>query len=273
MKKNKKHRRRLKRFFAAVVLIALLWVFNNFTLKVSKTEVKDELINDEITLVQLTDLHGMSFGKANSAIKRKIKKISPDIIVVTGDMFTYPGGDEGEETAFELISSLAKEYKIFYVNGEHDDNEDFFKRLENAGVTVLNYKDEVLKIKNTEIHLYGIDNVYYSPTFDLKNAFKKDDKNFSVLLAHIPNFKSFASFGIDLSLCGDTHGGMFRLPVIGAVISQGGFFPDLRGEYTKGLYELNGSKMFISSGLGDSPFPIRFFNRPEIAVIKLMPNK
>ncbi len=273
MKKSKKNRRILKRFFAAVVLIALLWVFNNFTLKVSNTEVKDELINDEITIVQLTDLHGMSFGKNNSEIKRKIKKISPDIVAVTGDMFTYPGGDRVEETAFDLLSSLTKDFKVYYVNGEHDDNEVFFKRLENAGVTVLNYKDEVLKIKNTEIHLYGIDNVYYSPTFDLKNAFKKDDKNFSVLLAHIPNFKKFSSFGIDLSLCGDTHGGMFRLPVIGAVISQDGFFPDLRGEYTKGLYELDGSKMFISSGLGASPFPLRFFNRPEIAVIKLMPNK
>lgn len=273
MKRQKKHRCKAKRFLAAVIIIVLLWVFNNFTLKVSNTEVRDARINDEITIVQLTDLHGMSFGKSNSEIKRKIKKISPDIIVVTGDMYTYPGGNSGEETAFELISSLAKNYKVYYVNGEHDDKEEFFKRLENAGVNVLNYKDKVLKIKSTEIHLYGIDNVYYSPTFDLKNAFQKDNKNFSVLLAHIPNFKKFASFGIDLSLCGDTHGGMFRLPIIGAVYSQDGFFPDLKGEYTKGLYELDSSKMFVSSGLGASPFPVRFFNRPEIAVIKLMPNK
>ena len=82
MKKPKKHRRRLKRFFAAVVLIALLWVFNNFTLKVSKTEVKDELINDEITLVQLTDLHGMSFGKANSAIKRKSLRFTKNLFIL-----------------------------------------------------------------------------------------------------------------------------------------------------------------------------------------------
>lgn len=273
MKSKKRQRKKLKSFFAVLLLLALLWVFNNFTIKINSTQIKSELINDEIKIVQLSDLHGISFGKSNGELIRKIKKISPDIITVTGDMFTYPGKNKGEENAFELMSSLAKDFRVFYVNGEHDNKEDFFKRLENAGVTVLNYKDEVLKIKNTSIHLYGIDNVYYSPTFDLKNAFKKDDKNFSILLAHIPNFKKFASFGIDLSLCGDTHGGMFRLPVIGALYSDDGVFPDLKGDYTKGLYELNGSKMYISSGLGASPLPIRFFNRPEIAVIELMPNK
>jgi predicted MPP superfamily phosphohydrolase len=39
--------------------------------------------------------------------------------------------------------------------------------------------------------------------------------------------------------------------------------------YIKGLYSINNSYLYVSSGLGNYPISIRLFNRPEIAVIKL----
>lgn len=258
-----------------IIILLAAWWYNNFTLCVSETEIRSKKINDEITVIQLSDLHGAVFGKGNSRLIGKVEKQDPDIIFITGDMYTH-GENGGTETALDLMRELAKEYDVFYVNGEHDyayKNTSFFDDLRSCGVNVMDYKDEVITIKNTHLHVYGITNAQYSGTFNLENAFKKDDKNFSVLLAHIPNFRKFADFGIDLSLCGDTHGGMFRLPYIGAVYNGEKFLPELKGEYVKGLYELDGSLMYISGGLGNYPAPVRFCNRPEISVIKLLPEK
>ena len=39
--------------------------------------------------------------------------------------------------------------------------------------------------------------------------------------------------------------------------------------YTAGLYEENGSVLFVTRGLGNSGPSFRVFNRPEIAVLTL----
>ena len=273
-KKEQKKSRQIKKkiiFFAAILL--LVWWYNNFTLSVSQTTVISGKIRDEIKIVQLSDLHGASFGKGNKTLINKVRAQDPDLVVVTGDVYTT-GKKQTVQTAFDLLSALAKEFTVYYVNGEHDypyRDHDFFDSLEKAGVSVMNYKDEIITVKNTKLHIYGINNAQYSSTFNLANAFNKDGKNFTILLAHIPNFKKFADFGTDLSLCGDTHGGMFRLPYVGAVYDGEKFFPETKGDYVKGMYELNGSFMFISSGLGRYPAPVRFCNRPEISVINLKP--
>ena len=110
----------------------------------------------------------------------------------------------------------------------------------------------------------------------MKNAFEINKEEYNILLAHISNFEEFEQFGIDLSLCGDTHGGQVRLPFLGAIINRGIWFPEIvqtglnvETNYIKGLYSINNSYLYVSSGLGNYPISIRLFNRPEIAVIKL----
>ena len=94
----------------------------------------------------------------------------------------------------------------------------------------------------------------------------KEDK-FSILLAHNPEyFKSYAKWGADLTVSGHIHGGIMRLPLIGGVIS-----PSLRlfPKYDSGEFEENGKKMILSRGMGLHHIKLRFFNRPEISVIKI----
>ncbi len=272
-KKSSNKKRTAVKIIAAVVILCFVWWFNNFTISVHTENICDDRINSEITIVQISDLHSASFGEGNSTLIEKIKKQSPDIIAVTGDMHTS-NDTKGEETARNLLTKLTEIAPVYYVNGEHDLKKSFSESLSECGVNVLNYKDEIVTVNDTELHLYGITNVYYTPTFDLANKFEPDSERYSILLAHINKFGKFADFGIDLSLCGDTHGGMFRLPFVGAVYTpDGGLFPELSGKYVEGMYEKNGKRMFITSGLGNYPLPIRFCNRPEIAVIKLKPSK
>ncbi len=258
-----------------IALTILIWWFNTYMIKTTYVTIESTKIKNEITIVQISDLHGVSFGKDNKNLIQRIKKENPDIICATGDMHTA-NDEKGKQVAFNLLTELAKEYKVYFVNGEHDSSEGFMDMLKQNGVNVLDYKKEEVTINNTKLNLYGITNQYYSPTFNLKNEFEINKEEYNILLAHISNFEKFEEFGIDLSLCGDTHGGEIRLPFIGAVINRGIWFPEIRKDIenidvkcVKGLYKRNDSYLFVSSGLGNYPIGIRLFNRPEIAVIKL----
>lgn len=257
-------------FFAILLIFVCIWFFSNFVTETTYTEIRDKKIKDEITIVHISDLHGMNYGGNNQPLIDKIKAENPDFVAVTGDMFTY-GDNRGEQAAIDFLSNLSKLCPVYFVNGEHDNNREYMNILSENGVKVLDYKDEKLRIGNTDIHLFGITNVYYTSTFDLENAFLRDDRSFNVLLAHSSNFTKFAAFGIDLSLCGDTHGGIFRLPFIGSVYDGEIWFPDLNGNYEKGLYTFADSYLYITGGLGNYPLPLRFCNRPEISIIKLLP--
>ena len=129
-----------------------------------------------------------------------------------------------------------------------------------------------------EVDIYGLDlpeywyhKVWQKREFSKEKVEKllgsvKKDK-FSILLAHNPEyFKSYAKWGADLTVSGHIHGGIMRLPWIGGVIS-----PSLRlfPKYDSGEFEENGKKMILSRGMGLHHIKLRFFNRPEISVIKI----
>ena len=274
-------KKKRKRFLIWLIIIAGIvgfWWFNTFSLTETHVTIADEKIENEITIVQLTDLHGASFSQNNQHLLNKIAAAQPDLIAVTGDMYSA-GDSSGQATALSLLTALAQDYPVYFVNGEHDNDTAFMENLAANGIHVLNYQAEEMIINGTQLCLYGINNVYYSPTFDLANEFTLDPDKYNILLAHIANFSASAGFGMDLSICGDTHGGQVRLPWIVAVNNRGIWFPEItanhydEADYIKGLYNKEDKQLFISSGLGNYPLPFRLFNRPEIAVIHLVPSE
>ena len=71
---------------------------------------------------------------------------------------------------------------------------------------------------------------------------------------------------IDLVFTGHAHGGQIRIPFIGGVIAPAqGFFP----KYTEGVHKEKNTTMVISRGIGNSLFPFRVNNRPELVVVEL----
>ena len=101
-----------------------------------------------------------------------------------------------------------------------------------------------------------------------------DGAPFTLLLSHRPElFDVYAEAGVDLVLAGHAHGGQFRLPFVGGVLAPNqGFFP----RYDAGLYtgEPSGpsghaTSMVVSRGLGNSLFPFRVNNRPEVVLVEL----
>jgi predicted MPP superfamily phosphohydrolase len=101
----------------------------------------------------------------------------------------------------------------------------------------------------------------------LKRLTKDKSETFKILLSHRPElFDIYKDNKMNLAFCGHAHGGQIRLPFIGGLVAPNqGFFP----KYTSGTYSKEDTTMIVSRGLGNSLFPFRIFNRPEIIVVTL----
>lgn len=276
MKKSKKKKAVI---IIAIILIILMivWWYNNFTLKITYTSITSAKISEPLTLAVLSDLHASKSGISNEKILDKIEKINPDLVFVLGDMYTRRSSQNLIDIPVELMQSMVDSgYSVYFVQGDHDTSIKYFDKLENSGVHVMNYAEEVTEVNSNKLHIMGINNVFYSSTFDLSREFSLYDDCYNILLAHIPNYEKFSQFGADLTLCADTHGGIIQIPFIGAAydVFSKKFLPQLFSDYTvydKGWFDYKGGAMFITSGIGAYPIAARFNNRPEVVSIKIIP--
>lgn len=269
----------VSRFIKVTLVIFAVWWFNNCTLKITKAEIKSNKVNNEIKIAVLSDQHASDkpFSISNKRIIDKIKKINPDVVCVLGDMHSSNADDSEKQISMNLMTDIISEgYKLYFVLGEHDDRRNIYvSEMEQNGINVLDQESEAIKIKDTEVTFYGISNAYFSPTFDLSNEFELNKDTYNILLAHIPMYQDYQSFGADLTLCGDTHGGVIQVPFFGPAYYNGKVLPELFGNkenvYDKGLFGYCSGYMFITSGIGNYPIPARFNNRPEIGEIIITP--
>ena len=229
----------------------------------------------------MSDFHSYVFEKNNVKLLRKINDEHPDIIVMTGDMVNKY--DIKFEIFLNLAEALSKKYEIYYIVGNHeirlrkDDLSFILQKLKKFGIKILNDEKITLNRKEEVINIYGIDiplayyKVINKPTNveEVINAVlnKCNEKEYNILLAHNPlYFCEYSKQNINLTLSGHVHGGMIRLPFIGAILSpERKFFP----QYSSGIYEMNNKKLLVSRGLGHSRPGIRLFNKREIISITL----
>jgi predicted MPP superfamily phosphohydrolase len=87
----------------------------------------------------------------------------------------------------------------------------------------------------------------------------------SLLLSHEPSvFDLPQTRGLSLIVSGHTHGGQISFPFVGAPAR---FLEEFR--YLHGLYERDGTQLYVSRGTGMIGVPVRLGARPEIAVLRL----
>ncbi len=259
----------------------LIW--GNTALMVSEYEISSDKIPegfDGYKIVQISDLHNAEFGEENCELLELIRQQEPDIIVITGDLIDSRHTDI--DVAISFCEKAVEIAPIYYINGNHEARIDGYNELEMAitssGVIILNDEMTTLSIGDDSITLIGVQDPDFSAYgwFDdyscdivditIKN-FDLDENSFVVLLSHRPEFFDvYVNNEIDLTFTGHAHGGQIRIPFIGGLYAPNqGFFP----EYDAGVYEENGSVMVLSRGLGNSIFPLRVNNRPEVVVAVL----
>lgn len=240
---------------------------------------------DGCRILQISDLHNNFYGKGQKRLIKITKYLKPEYIFITGDMIDQY--HNGMDKACEYIKGISKIAPIYYVTGNHEwvigkMRNDFLGFLKEQGVTIL--RDEILTLQREDstIQLLGMDDPYkrftkhgwdnekyYSMEFlrCFFNLNKKRSDAFTVLLSHRPEFINYYSRAkVDLVFSGHAHGGQFRLPFIGGILSpHQGFFP----KYAEGMIYRDKTCMVVSRGLGDSAFPIRLGNPPEMILLTM----
>lgn len=236
---------------------------------------------DGYKILQLSDLHSKEFGKNNAKLLKKIDQISPDVILITGDMVT--ANETDFSVFFNLIDSIADKCDIYYVTGNHeqamsgDKKNQIFEYLAKKNVKFLDNESVELTKDGDTLNLYGLcyDSLYYTEKKGkiyteemMEEALgKSSEEKFNILITHNPSkFEVYEAWGADLVLSGHVHGGMVRVPFVGAIFS-----PDegLMPKYSAGEYQINNSKLVVSRGLGRGSRGFRLFNRPNLVEITL----
>ena len=247
----------------AVIIFSL---FQNYHLTVTEYNADLGLEND-ITDVQISDLHNQFFGIKQSTLLKQIKKQDPDMIVVTGDIVdkTHTSTD----ISLDFIKGAVKICPVYYVTGNHEEwlgdekLKDFFSEMRELGVVFL---DDTY-IETDEYILAGIadSSLSFSGSFDAYEPF--DGTKPVIMLAHEPQFADlYESLGADLVFTGHYHGGQIIIPGKGGVVSpEFEIFPEMY----EGIHDINGMKLILSRGLGNSILPVRINNYPEIVVTKI----
>lgn len=267
-----------------IVLIIIYLYFENNAIQITNIDVKDQSIPNSFNnfkIVHISDLHNKEFGKIQKNIINKIKETNPDIIVITGDIIdSY---DTNVQISSDFINGVSKMAPVYYVPGNHesrilDDYISLKTQMQTAGVHVLENEFITISKGNDKINIIGMNDPNFeylklTGTTDEEIAVNnlsvltKNLNGYTILLSHRPELiNTYASFDINLVFSGHAHGGQVRIPFVGGVIAPNqGLFP----KYTSGLHEVKNTKMIISRGLGNSAFPFRVNNRPEIVVATL----
>jgi len=282
-RRRRKRRASLSRILLTLVILALcgaaFFRWSNHSLQITRFDPAFSDLPegfDGCRIVVLADLHSTEFGKHNEALFSAVEEQRPDWIVLVGDLGDRFRGMT-EEYAVSVAKGLTAIAPTYYVTGNHEwaigDVPKLKKSLSVHGVTVLSNEFLTLERGGDTLVLAGIDdpNGYAdqkTPEQVAAEVYAKHGDPFWLLLAHRNDrFEpQYSLLGADLVISGHAHGGMIRLPFTDGLISHDmTLFPS----YTAGLYEKNGSCLFVTRGLGNSGPSFRLFNRPEVALLTL----
>lgn len=277
---------------ACLLCVGLFLHWSNKSIVITEHVYRNEKLPmafDGYRITHVSDLQSEYFGRKQSNLIRKVKKTNPDIIVYTGDLLDRNHTDfDAARTAVKRLLRIAP---VYYVNGNHEMavEEDamaaFYEELKSMGVTVLFDRNVEVEREGEGIRLMGLSEhtVFGCKDFIRDNSAPLDmeafeaaltslrrqapEDAFSILLAHEPQYlEVYAQAGFDLAFAGHAHGGQIRLPFTDGLFAPGqGILPKL----ASGVHRSGDMTLVISRGLGNSTFPFRVFNRPEIISVEM----
>lgn len=271
-----------KLLFSVIILVVIVFivivynkkiVISNITYKNSK--IPSSFVGYKI--LQISDLHNTEFGKNQKTLIEKTKEINPDIIFITGDLIdSY---NTNIDISMKYIDGITDIAPIYFIPGNHESRIESYNelcaRLTSSGVKILNNKNVFIQKDSSSIGLIGLDDPAFIQTSNQDELFKKllvdlskdMDSDFKILLSHRPEkLVDYKDAKVDLVFSGHAHGGQFRIPFVGGLLAPNqGFFP----KYTSGIYKEENTSMIVSRGLGNSIFPFRINNSPELVVVTL----
>ncbi len=220
-------------------------------------------------MVQISDLHVDDVPRNEEKAVRIIDGLQPDIIVATGD---YLNRVSALPRLKEMLSRLEAPLGKFAVGGNFEAH--YWPGLDvlaGAGFRRLEHRSVVVMKGDDGIGISGMG--FVRSDGPVKPMEALPDNWFNVFLFHTPDLiEDVRGSGVDLYLCGHTHGGQVTLPWYGALIT----FSKFGKKYESGRYQVGATTLYVNRGLGLEPRPgpqVRFLARPEIAVFDIVPQQ
>jgi uncharacterized protein len=223
---------------------------------------------DGFRILHLSDFHIDGLPGLAEVLVEKLPQAPVDLCVLTGD---YRFEVKGDCAAIyprmrRVLDAISSRHGIVGILGNHD-CADIALELQKRGVRMLINDSFAIESMGDRLWVIGVDDPYYYGCDDLTGAMEGiPASDFKLLLAHTPElFANAESALIDLYLCGHTHAGQIRLPILGAAILNA----NCPRDFTYGHWYYRNMQGYTTSGVGCSLLPVRFGCPPEIAVIEL----
>ncbi len=250
-----------------IILVDALWAeqffieTNEFYIGAAKPDLNN------ISIVQIADLHIQSLNHSLEQLAIKINQSTPDLIVFTGDSI-----DRAEKLpeleSFLSLLEMAIPKAAIVGNWEYWSNVNFIelnKLYKKYNCTLLINQSQQFTLKGKTFCITGVDDLIGGkPDIQLAMlTYAKTDHH--IILNHCPQYTDQIiqqldpSIQPDLILSGHTHGGQVNL------LGFCPYMPNGSGVYKRGWYKM-AIPMYVSKGIGTSIMPIRFGSRSEIAI-------
>mgnify|MGYP000042187802 FL=1 len=283
----------MKYFLIIVAALCVITLVNilleshreNRKISFSSYRIKDKRLKKNAKIVMISDLHNACYGEKNSELLHVVETISPDLILVAGDVIVGKTG-LSVDTGVDFLNSLGESFPVFVGKGNHEMRTSIYEKYGDMWETLYERtKDKVHWLINDSIYLadynmtiYGLDmkpeyyrrfkKLYMDSAYLEEELRKPDKRSYNILIGHDPDyFEEYAAWGADLCVSGHVHGGLIIIPHLGGLISPMiKFFP----KYYKGVYNIGDSHMIVSAGMGLHTLKIRVNNEPDLVTINLV---
>lgn len=262
-----------------LLLVFEIYIFGIEPTRLTVTRLSVELpgLTKPIRLVQLSDIHVELASSRERKLPNLVNNLQPDIIVLTGDYLneSFRKSEASQQLLKDLLSQFQAPLGIYAVNGNVETRVNMESIFTGTRIQPIDNEIVYIPQSGVEIALVGVEfNKWYEDVKILDTLMAQvDPQDFSILLYHKPDLAYAArDDGIDLYLTGHTHGGQFRIPFYGAVVTDSRFGK----EFEMGQYQVGNTMMFVSRGIGMAGGiapRVRFLCPPEVVVIDLVPAK
>lgn len=242
--------------------------------QIQTQEIQIKNLHNTYKIAQLSDIHigGLIDKEFIASLVAKTNALSPDLVVITGDLVDTKL--ESAKEALQELQNLQSKYGTFFIVGNHEyfhGVAPIIAYVKSLGITVLENENVYIGEAQKGFYLCGVYDYfgyrYGSYVPDIAKALQNTSGSPVVLLAHQPRFINELSStqGIDLILCGHTHGGQ---------IFPFNFLVGLQQPYVKGHYIHNQTtQVYVNKGSGFWGPPMRLGASSEITLLHLYNSK
>ncbi len=223
---------------------------------------------DGFRILHLSDFHFFRPTGIPDTLYDVVRGLDVDVCALTGDFrFSRRAPQAYAIDGLKRLTECVRPRHGFYAVLGNNDTSALVEPYRAMGISVLMNEPAKIERGGQGVWIAGVDDPHEFRCANLDQAVEDIPEGaFTILLAHSPDlvFDAAAS-GIDVYLCGHTHGGQICLPWFGAIHLNS----NAPREYGSGRWRRDAMYGYTTTGVGASTLPIRFFCPPEAVVIEL----